>query len=1214
MNASDRQQLLQALKPLVTQLEDDLRERVDDDAQLTADLTEQWTQLKAKGRTAESFLEWREAYLTQGAVAWVLTCVFVRYLEDNELLRQAFISGVGDTYDQSDDQRRAYFAQKPEDSDTDYLIWVFERLARAPAGDLFSQRRNMVHSLRVSGDGGRLLIGFFRRVDPESGALAHQFATDGGDTRFLGDLYQDLSEAARKRYALLQTPDFVEEFILDHTLEPAIEEFGLDTVRMIDPTCGSGHFLLGAFKRLFEQRLAARPGASRRVLVSETLEAVNGVDLNPFAVDIARFRLMIAALHALMDGRPLGLESAPALRLNVAVADSLIHGQRFERIVTKVSPNNRQLHMDRYRWDSDRYSPEDGPLAEQVLGRQYHAVVGNPPYIVVSDKSLNATYRSHYASASGKYSLVCPFVERFVELAVDLPQRAGFFGAIVSNAFTKRTFGRVLIEKILRQVDLTHVIDTAGAYIPGHGTPTIMLFGRNRTPDSAHLTAVLGIRGEPSTPTVPAIGKVWLSIAEHLAEGEFENEFVTVTQLSRAGFGSHPWSLKGGGAVDLKQTLEEAVVSKLGVIATAVGFDAIMGEDDVFLCPSASWCRRGVLPESTASFVEGAVIRGWGVQPELLALFPYNSGLEPALPESAAAYLWGYRTSLINRRQFGKNTLEAGLSWFEYRSFYKAKRYSPLFIPFAFVATHNHFVLDRGGKVFKQSAPVIKLPAEATVDDHLGLLGLLNSSAACFWMKMVFFNKGYGADSKGARQRDVPFEDFYEHDGTKIKQFPLPEGRPLALATRLDALGTQLSSLSPASLAESTTPTPDALDRARAESRTIRHGMIALQEELDWHCYGLYGLLEAPPLAPSFDDLPPVELGQRAFEIVLARKVAAGDVATTWFERHRSTPTTEIPAHWPGWYRDLVQQRIDLIERERFVRLIEQPEYKRRWQRAPWAEQEKAALESWLLDRLETPAYFPQADREGPGVSEPPRVRPVRELALQAAADTDFVQVAERYTGDPNVDIHRLVSKLVLGSAIPYLPVQRYKKAGLRKRRAWEETWRLQRLEDAIDARVEAQGGDKAEAEREKNAEVGDIPVPPKYKSGDFKRTAYWRLRGKLDVPKERFILYEGAEPNPEVGPVVGWAGWDHAQQAQALVSFYYEMKEVEGWEAERLLPLLAGLRELVPWVKQWHNDSSDGPGGGGEPLGDALEALVDHQVLELGFSAVEVETARIGA
>ena len=43
---------------------------------------------------------------------------------------------------------------------------------------------------------------------------------------------------------------------------------------------------------------------------------------------------------------------------------------------------------------------------------------------------------------------------------------------------------------------------------------------------------------------------------------------------------------------------------------------------------------------------------------------------------------------------------------------------TPLTIAFAFVATHNHFVLDRGGKVFNRSAPVIKLPEGATEDDH----------------------------------------------------------------------------------------------------------------------------------------------------------------------------------------------------------------------------------------------------------------------------------------------------------------------------------------------------------------------------------------------------------------------------------------------------------------------------------------------------------------
>ena len=77
-----------------------------------------------------------------------------------------------------------------------------------------------------------------------------------------------------------------------------------------------------------------------------------------------------------------------------------------------------------------------------------------------------------------------------------------------------------------------------------------------------------------------------------------------------------------------------------------------------------------------------------------------------------------------------------------HRSYTISAYRTPLSITFAFVATHNHFVLDRGGKVFKQSAPVIKLPEGATEDDHLALLGVLNSSTACFWLKQNSHNKG----------------------------------------------------------------------------------------------------------------------------------------------------------------------------------------------------------------------------------------------------------------------------------------------------------------------------------------------------------------------------------------------------------------------------------------------------------------------------------------
>ena len=102
---------------------------------------------------------------------------------------------------------------------------------------------------------------------PRSGHLKRSFEVENGDTRFLGDLYQELSERAKKKFALLQTPVFVEEFILDRTLTPAIAEFGLEKVRMIDPTCGSGHFLLGGFARLFDlwSKRDTRATRSRRL-------------------------------------------------------------------------------------------------------------------------------------------------------------------------------------------------------------------------------------------------------------------------------------------------------------------------------------------------------------------------------------------------------------------------------------------------------------------------------------------------------------------------------------------------------------------------------------------------------------------------------------------------------------------------------------------------------------------------------------------------------------------------------------------------------------------------------------------------------------------------------------------------------------------------------------------------------------------------------------
>ncbi len=338
-------------------------------------------------------------------------------------------------------------------------------------------------------------------------------------------------------------------------------------------------------------------------------------------------------------------------------------------------------------------------------------------------------------------------------------------------------------------------------------------------------------------------------------------------------------------------------------------------------------------------------------------------------------------------------------------------------------------------------------------------------------------------------------------------------------------------------------PTRASLDAARVRAESIRRQQIAWQEELDWRCYRLYGLL-GDNTDDEYPNPPEIALGERAFEIVLARRIAAGEEQTTWFTRHGSTPITAIPDHWPAGYRQVVEARIALIESDKYIGLIERPEYKRRWAATPWVEQEQTALKGWLLDRLETPSYWP----------DPVALTSTSRLADRARRDPEFMQVAEIYAGRPDFDPSALVAVLVAAESVPFLPVLRYTEPGLRKREQWESTWDLQRREDAGEP-------------------VGEIPVPPKYKSTDFLKTDCWRLRGGLDVPKERWVSYPGAERGADGSLVIAWTGWNHLQQATALAAYYLDMKEGEGWEPARLQPLLSGLLELIPWLTQWHND-----------------------------------------
>jgi hypothetical protein len=946
------------LKAQVKLLADDLRQRLEDDPVRLADWKRTHHEAQTKERTAMSWVEWREDRIDQAAVAWVLTTVFIRFCEDNFLVKPVWFTGPGRRQEALDGYN-AYFRANPKHSDREWLESAVAYLRKLPVTKALVDAHSALEYVSPSGDAVGKLREFWLRRD-DDGELIHDLHDESLSTRFLGDLYQDLSDYAKKMYALLQTPVFVEEHILDQTLEPALNDRPLDGFRMIDPTCGSGHFLLGAFDRLLDRWHKYAPGMETQARVQTALDAIHGVDLNPFAVAIARFRLTVAALKA-CELR--SLEASPAFKFHLATGDSLIHGP---------DPNALPGMMDRSAFMSFHYTTEDGSLLMEILDEgRYDAVVGNPPYIQPHDKALNHAYRSKFGRVcKGKYALTVPFIVQFFSLA-KRGEEAGWVGQITSNSFMKREFGSAVIEEYLPTKDLQLIEDTSGAIIPGHSTGTVVLVGRNRAPRLETVRAVLKVKGESPNGGDPANGKYWLALVAHVDSPGWSDEWITVRDIERSSISVHPWTLEGGGALELRKAIEDATSRRLRDIAAEVGIVAVIGEEDAFELTPRS-------PEPKVSFVIGENVRDY-MATGIPRFWPYDREYKITSEALSSRHMWPYRTLVSGYVMFGKTRAQRGLPWVAYGMLATAKLQNPYSIAYAEIATHNHFVLKRGPEIFGQTAPVIKLPIESSEEEHLELLGVLNSSTICFWLKQVCFSKGNATVSSGIP--DQPWSWNSAFNSSNVAECPIPKGFPSWLGRELDELSKAEASTAPSAIVESMPITSSELSAAKHQVEQTRARMISIQEELDWRAYYLYRLIDEDLTYPG-DDLPEIALGQRAFEIALAQ---SGEQAG-WFERHGSTPITEIPEFWPSAYRELVRRRLELITVHPYIKLLEKPEYKRRWQQEPWEKLQEKALRGWLLNRLDNRRFW--FDSQGR-----PRTRSMAQLADDVTRDSDMVSV-----------------------------------------------------------------------------------------------------------------------------------------------------------------------------------------------------------------------------
>jgi hypothetical protein len=1030
------------------------------------------------------------------AALWCLSCAFVRALEERGLLGTNWIAGDG-----SVEAEAAFSAKLPESDAGHYLQSALRAVAAHPLGEaVLGEALDLLATDTLSHEAARAVLAFFRQTTP-SGKLRWSFAGDPWP-----DLYENISSIQRGEHGMLATPGFVGAWLLDQTLEPALNEMGLGSIDVMDPACGSGLLLVEAFERFHDHMRAASPDLGAVEVARRALDRIHGADISPVATLVTRARLALAYMGR---AKIKSLASAGSLQLHIVTADSLAKSQAG--------------------------SPD-------ILNRRYEVVVCEPPSIMCRDAERRKLYQAHYRSASGSFSLDVPFIER----CFDLASHGGFVGLFSSSGFTRRHFGKRLVEEVLPAVELIRVIDTSGAHIPGRAAPALLLIGRNRPP-RAVATRIVAARGaEPMTPSEPAKGEVWSAIVSHLDEPGYEDDYIEVADLPRTALATHPWSLVAGARRGLMEAIEIESPERLRDVVATVRIGASSGADGIFLLPSDLPARLGIEREVVRPCLLVSSIADWTAVPAQAAIVPYGPGEEGPLPAAPGArwwrFLWRYRATLEDRVPRGAGRPQPWWAWQRWPA--RPPRGAPRLLCRT-VSRRNELVLARGDEVIGHGVLCIEMPPEAPEDHCFALLGYLNSSTACYWLKHASHRRSV-LDGDGHRS-----DDFFDFSASTIGEIPIPraviEPSPLraqliALARRLAESAQERAACAPERvLARWDRMSGDALIEALgdAEMRELAslRSMVCDQENLDWLIYEALGLVHGAPVRASGSALPE----QRPFAWLSDEPPARLDrqLAEPWARRRELTRAHPL---------------IRVVEDRRYKRLFQAPgerggafvaegEGDTEVDGAPAGEAARSrdfqqriatACEAWLLDRIED--VF-----RGPGDA---RALDPAHIAARVEAAAGAPVVSWLFRGSVGGEAAgRVILDLLETYAVSYHAAFRHTKAGQAKRAAWERTWALQRREDA---------GEQVRA-----------GVPPHYDRKDYRDALTWLRRGRFDVPTERFIRYPGAAPDGATA-MYGWAGWDLEERASALVALHEERRAQDGWEADRLAPFVEGLRELV--------------------------------------------------
>lgn len=306
----------------------------------------------------------------------------------------------------------------------------------------------------------------------------------------------------RKAGGVYYTPAFVVEYIVKHTVGRQIEgrspaqlsgSKGNPPFRVLDMACGSGSFLLGAYRCLLEHCLnwygEHKPETFKKAIYKDprngqwrlTIEEkkriltthIFGVDIDRQAVEVSKLSLLLKVLEGETDQSlslsqlPFGDRALPNLADNIKCGNSLIGPDYF---TSTMFPDPEEMkRVNPFEWG------QGFPDAMKAGG--FDSIIGNPPYLFITEvpECDRAYYQDKYNTVTYRFDLFGVFVEKAL---AHLLRRKGLLGFIIPHTLLSNDSFEVLRSLLATKTRIYHVVDLGPGAFKGAKNETMLLLYR----------------------------------------------------------------------------------------------------------------------------------------------------------------------------------------------------------------------------------------------------------------------------------------------------------------------------------------------------------------------------------------------------------------------------------------------------------------------------------------------------------------------------------------------------------------------------------------------------------------------------------------------------------------------------------------------------------------------------------------------------------------